>query len=116
MDIHRDAYGDPEEKLRTAAKIGSAEVAKLMFVVGTNQLGLEHPNWQENLKFAIKLQEKANKLYPGLCKEIDLRKERFNQHVAPGAIIVEVGGTGNTLEEATASMKYLAKVIAEVDK
>ncbi len=116
LDIHRDAYGGQGEKLRTAVKIGNTEAAKLMFVVGTDQMGLEHDNWRENLKFVIKLQENANKLYPGLCKEIDLRTERFNQHVAPGAIIIEVGSTGNTLEEAAASMKYLAKVIAEVVK
>ena len=116
LDIHRDALGDPKENLKTVAQIGNTKYAKIMFVVGTNQMGLEHPGWMANLAFAIKLEDKANKLYPGLCKEIDLRKERFNQHVAPGAIIVEVGATGNTLEEADASMKCLARVIAEVIK
>jgi len=116
FDIHRDAYGETEGNLRVATKINGSDAAKIMFVVGTDELGLEHKDWRENLKLAVKLQENANKIYPGLCREIDLRKERFNQHSAPGAIIIEVGGTGNTVVEAERSMKYLARVIAETFK
>jgi stage II sporulation protein P len=115
FDIHRDAAGT-NENMRTAAKIGGTETAKIMLVVGTNGMGLEHSNWRENLKLAIKLQQKSNELFPGLCKGIDLRKERFNQQVLPGALIVEVGATGDTLQEATASMKCFARVIKEVVK
>ncbi|MGE5328900.1 MAG: stage II sporulation protein P [Deltaproteobacteria bacterium] len=116
FDIHRDAYGEKEGTLRAAEKINGYDAAKIMFVVGTNEMGLEHKGWRENLKLAVKLQDKANKIYPGLCREIDLRKERFNQHSAPGALIVEVGGTGNTISEAERSMKYLAQVISETFK
>ena len=87
-----------------------------MFVIGTDGGGLEHPNWINNFKFAIKIQEKANEMYPGLFKPIILRNSRYNQHVAKAACIIEVGATGNTLEECTGSMKYLAKVIEEVMK
>lgn len=116
LDIHRDAYGETEGRLRAAVKINGSYAAKIMFVVGTDGLGLQHKAWRENLKLAIKLQSKANKMYPGLCREIDLRKERFNQHSAPGALIVEVGGTGNTAAEAEISMKYLAGIISETMK
>ena len=78
--------------------------------------GSEHKNWRENLKFAIKIQEKANEMYPGLFKSIILRNSRYNQHVAKGASIIEVGATGNTLDECLISMKYLAKVLSEVMK
>jgi len=116
IDIHRDANSETEGSLRIATKINGADAAKIMFVVGTDELGLKHKDWRENLKLAVKLQEKANKIYPGLCREIDLRKERFNQHAAPGALIVEVGGTGNSILEAERSMKYLARIIAETLK
>ncbi|MGE5473577.1 MAG: stage II sporulation protein P [Ignavibacteriales bacterium] len=116
LDIHRDAYGETEGSLRTAVKINGSDTAKIMFVIGTDELGLEHKEWRENLKLAVKLQDKANKLYPGLCREIDLRKERFNQHSARGAIIVEVGGTGNNIIEAERSMKYLARIISDTFK
>ena len=63
------------------------------------------------MKFAIKIQEKANEMFPGLFRPIIVRNSRYNQHIAPGASIIEVGATGNTLEEACASMKYLAEVL-----
>ena len=53
-------------------------------------------------------------MYPGLCKPITLTKSRYNQHTAKYANIIEVGATGNTLEQCLTSMKYLAKVMAEV--
>ena len=62
------------------------------------------------------IQEKANEMYPGFFKPIILRNSRYNQNVSDGACIIEVGATGNTLEQANASMKYLAEVISEVMK
>ena len=85
-----------------------------MFVIGTNGGGLYHPNWQSNLKFAIELQQKANEMYPGLFRNINLRSATFNQKVTNAASIIEVGATGNTLEEACRSMKYLAEILNEV--
>lgn len=99
-----------------SVKIGEETVAQLMFVIGTNGGGLEHSNWNTNLKFAIKIQEKANEMYPGLFKPIVLRNSRYNQHVTKGAAIIEVGATGNTIEQCNGSMKYLANVIDEVMK
>lgn len=52
----------------------------------------------------------------GLFKPIILRNSRYNQHLAKGACIIEVGATGNTLEQSITSMKYLAKVIDECVK
>lgn len=115
LDIHRDALGS-NSSYAPSVKIGDEVVAQLMFVIGTNGGGLNHPNWNNNLKLAIKIQEKANEMYPGLFKPIILRDSRYNQHVAKGACIIEVGATGNTLEQTTASMKYLANVISEVMK
>jgi stage II sporulation protein P len=111
LDIHRDAMGD--DFFRVAKNIDGQDAARIMFVVGTNDMGLYHPRWEENLKLALKLQQKSNELYPGLCREIDLRQERFNQHVTSDAVIIEVGGNGNTLGEAERSMKYLADVVAK---
>ncbi len=97
-------------------KIGDEQVAQMMFVIGTDGGGLNHPNWNRNLKLAIKLQEKANEMYPGLFKPIILRNSRYNQHVTNGAAIIEVGATGNTIEQCNNSMKYLASVIDSVMK
>ena len=114
IDVHRDAIGSRSDYAPTV-KIGDNEVAaQIMFVVGTNAGGLWHPNWNQNLKFAIKVQEKAEEMYPGLFKPIMLTKSRYNQHTGKFASIIEVGATGNTLEQCLTSMKYLAKVMNEV--
>lgn len=114
FDMHRDAIGD--SSYAPTVKIGDDEAAQLMFVIGSNGGGSEHDNWNENLKLAIKIQEKANELYPGLFKPIVLRDSRYNQQLAKGASIIEVGATGNTMEQCLNSMKYLSKVLSEVLK
>ena len=82
-----------------------------MFVIGTDGGKLKHPNWKSNLQFAIKIQELANKEYPGLFKPIILRNSRYNQHLGKAACIIEVGSTGNKLEQCLNSMKYLSKIL-----
>ena len=113
IDLHRDAIGS-KSNYDPSIKIGDETVARLMFVIGTNGGGLYHPDWQSNLNFAIKVQQKANELYPGLFKPMLVRNSRYNQHLGKAACIIEVGATGNTLEQCIASMKYLSKVIDEV--
>lgn len=115
IDIHRDAIGSRADYAPTV-KIGEDYAAQLMFVIGTNGGGLWHPNWQQNLQFAIEVQEKANELYPGLFKPMILRSSRYNQHLGKAACIIEVGATGNTLEQSITSMKYFAKVLDEILK
>ncbi len=115
IDLHRDAVGSSGE-YGPSVMIGDEKVAQLMFVIGTDGGGLYHPNWQNNLRFAVTVQRKANEMYPGLFRPIILRDSRYNHHLANAACIIEVGATGNTMEETLASMKYLAKVMSEVVK
>ena len=112
IDLHRDAIAD--ETYGPRVKIGDEYVSQLMFVIGTDGSNSAHTNWLQNLKFAIKIQQKANELYPGLFKPIILRNSEYNQHVAKAACIIEVGSTGNTLEESMGAMKYLARIIEEM--
>lgn len=112
IDLHRDAIGD--NTYAPKVKIGDEYCARMMLVIGTDGGGLYHKNWRENLKFAIKLQQKANELYPGLFKPIIVRNSRYNHQVSKAACIIEVGATGNTLEECMNSMKYLAKIYNEM--
>ena len=88
----------------------------MMFVIGTDGGGLQHLNWRQNLKFAVKVQQKADELYPGLFRPIIVRNSRYNQHLTKAATIIEVGATGNTLEQCMVSMKYLARVLNEVNQ
>lgn len=115
FDVHRDAIGSRSDYAPTV-KIGDDEAAQIMFVIGSDEGGLWHPNWLSNLKFAVKVQQKAEEMYPGLFKPMMITKYRYNQHAGKYASIIEVGATGNTLEQCNNSMKYLAKVLDEVLK
>jgi stage II sporulation protein P len=113
LDIHRDAFElSNGKKLKVATTINERKVAQIMQVIGTDELGLEHKNWHENLKFALHLQKNIVKDYAELARPINLREERFNQHVTYGSLIIEIGSNGNTLEEALESCKYLADAIS----
>ena len=113
IDLHRDAIGSRADYAPTV-KIGEDYAAQVMFVIGTNEGGLYHPNWNQNLKFAVKVQEKAEEMFPGLFKPMMITKSRYNQHTGKYANIIEVGATGNTLEQCLTSMKYLSTVINAV--
>ena len=115
IDLHRDAIGSRPDYAPTV-KIGEDYCAQIMFVIGTNEGGLWHPNWNDNLKFAVKIQEKAEEMYPGLFKPIMLTTSRYNQHTGKYANIIEVGATGNTLEQCLNSMKYFSAVMNEILK
>ena len=113
LDIHRDALDlESAQQLRTQATVAGETSAQIMMVVGTDAGGLYHPKWQKNMAFAVKLHAQLEKQWPGICRPISFRTERFNQDLSPGALIIEVGATGNTLEEALTAAKALAEGIA----
>lgn len=114
LDLHRDASADLNDQMRTQATVNGKPSAQIMFVVGTNGSGLRHPNWEENLSLAMKLQVQLERRAPGICRKINLRAQRFNQDESPGALIVEVGAAGNTHKEALTAMEVLAQAIVDL--
>lgn len=110
IDLHRDAVGS-NSNYAPSVQIGDEICAQVMFVVGTDGSGLAHNNWKKNLQYAMKVQRIADELYPGLFRPIILRNARYNQHLTTASTIIEVGATGNTLEQCLASMKYVANVL-----
>lgn len=113
FDVHRDAIGTGSERYRPIVTIDGKEVAQILLVVGTDAGGLTHNKWKENLNFAIKLKNVSDKLYPGLIRQINLRKERFNQNLSTGSLIVEMGATGNTIEEANLAAELFGEIVAK---
>lgn len=112
LDIHRDAISG--SALKTVTQIEDKQVAQAMFVVGTDAGGLEHPNWRENLKLAIKLQNKLNNENNNIMRPINIRNERFNQYSAPGHLILEIGGNGNTVDEAVETSKIIGNTLVDL--
>ena len=117
LDVHRDAASDAAgNPVSLTQEINGETCAKLMLVVGTNEGGLTHPNWQENLANALKVQALTEREAPGLMRDVDLRTERFNQNLTPGSMLVEFGSTGNTLQQALRSAEYLGRALAALIK
>ena len=115
LDLHRDSIED-EAGNQVAQTVFAQDTtyAPLMFVVGTDNSGLEHANWQNNLSLALKLQTQLEDLCPGICRDIHLRSQRFNQDLSERALLVEVGASGNTRDEALRSAEVLADVIVSL--
>lgn len=115
LDVHRDALiaSDGTVYAKTAV-IGSEEVAQVMLVVGTDDGGLTHPDWRNNYTLALKLQAAMLAEDTALPRTIDLRSQRFNQHLTPGSLLVEVGTSGNTLRQALAGARLFARAAGEV--
>lgn len=111
LDIHRDASGDLNNQMATHAQVNGAPSAQLMLVVGTNASGLRHDLWEENLSLALKLYTQLERTAPGICRDIDLRAQRFNQDESTGALLVEVGAAGNTRQEALTAVEVLGRGI-----
>lgn len=111
IDLHRDAAGD--DKLRVAKKINGKDYAQIMFVIGTDSK-LNNPKWRENLKLALKIQSRLNEIAPGIAKPTYISKNRYNQHLTNGSVIIEIGGDGNVIDECVRSTTYLAQAINDV--
>ena len=112
LDVHRDAleYSDGTQ-LHTSATVNNRDSSQLMIVVGTNKNGLSHPNWQQNMALAAKLHVQLEKTWPGLMRPLNFRAERFNQDLLPGALLIEVGAAGDSLEQALVAAEALAQGI-----
>lgn len=114
LDVHRDALIAEDGSIyKVVADPSNAEnCAQVMLVVGTEEAGGSHPNWRQNLSFAIGLERRLNDAVPTLARPITLRKSHYNQQLSPGSILVEVGTHGNTLEEAVTAAQRFAETAA----
>ena len=84
--------------MATSATVNGKPAAQVMFVMGSDEGGLTHPDWQQNLSWALKLQVQMERQYPGLTRPLSLRPERYNEHATPGSVLLEVGTAGDTLK------------------
>lgn len=115
LDVHRDALVDSDGTIyKPMIQIDGVKMAQVMLLVGSDDAGASFPDWQEHLALAMEIQQEMNSLWPGLARPITLRTARFNQQLTKGSLLVEVGGHGNTLEEALAGARLFARSAAKV--
>jgi stage II sporulation protein P len=114
IDLHRDGAD------KRSTIINGEETAQIMLFNGLsrNENGpityLDNPNLQDNLAFSLQLQLKSLDLYPGLFYKNYLKCWRYNLHVRPKSLLIELGTDKNTLQSAKNAMVPLAKVLDEV--
>lgn len=117
LDVHRDAIaGKDGTPYRLVSQEGGQKVAQVMLVVGSNDAGMDHPDWRENLALALQLQLQLTKDHTTLARPITLRSSRYNQDLTHGSLLVEVGGHGNTLQDAIAGARLFAQSTAKALK
>ena len=70
--------------------------------------------WEENLNFALKIQDKAETLYPDMTRPLNFDYFAYNEYVCNGSLLIEVGTESNSIDEATYSGSLLGNAIADV--
>ena len=110
IDLHRDAIGDGNTIYKTVTEAEGVQAAQMLFVMGSD-VNLENPNWQENLKLALTLQEAVQSRWETLMRPTTVCDYRYNQQLSPGSLLLEVGTAGNTLEEAINAVSLFADAV-----
>jgi stage II sporulation protein P len=115
IDLHRDEM--PEEK-KLLIDLDGRPTARFMFFNGlsrTRKTGdisyLYNENLGQNLAFSFQLQKKALEYYPGLTRKIYLKGYRYNMHLKPRTLLVELGAQNNTVAEAMNACDPLAHIL-----
>lgn len=111
IDIHRDSYSAGNGP--NTVQLDGADAARLMFLIGkgTGSALDEKPDYERNTRIAAFLKEHLNARCDGLCREIKAKSGRYNQHIAPACLLLEVGNNKNTLKEALHTISPLAGAI-----
>ena len=103
LDIHRDGIPDPEQYTAT---IGGKPCSKIRLLVGRG-----NQNMEVNKDFALTIKAVADKVYPGLIKDIYMGKGAFNQDLYPQSVLMECGTYTLEKERVLTSMPMMADVL-----
>ncbi|MBM7581763.1 stage II sporulation protein P [Caldicoprobacter guelmensis] len=102
FDIHRDAVPGHIYVTRVAGQ----PMTKVRIVVGSR-----NQNRKANEELAYKIKAIADKVYPGLIKDIYIGAGAYNQELSPRSLIFEFGTHENSKESAARSAQYMADVV-----
>lgn len=117
LDIHRDAIGEGGEsgKVKPTFKYKGKKASQIMIMTGYQyEGGGDFPFWRDNLDFAIKLQQTAETMYPGLTRPLNFGEYTYNLNVCNGSLLIEFGTDVNTIDEVKRSGKMVGKALAKV--
>jgi len=118
LDLHRDAVSSGQsDKVKLVTEINGKKAAQIMLVMGSQSGTVKnHPNWEENFKLAIRIQQTIEKKYPTLARPLSLVSSNYNQSLSTGALLIEFGTDANSLQEVKYSAELVGDSIAETLK
>lgn len=118
LDIHRDTIENKERrKIKPTFSFNGRKAAQVMIIAGCDEDGsLKYPDWQCNLKLALKLHKKLETMYPGITRSLLFKHARYNMHLTHGSMLIEVGSDANTLNEAVLSGALVGKALGNLLK
>ena len=118
LDIHRDTIENKERrKIKPTFSFNGKKAAQVMIIAGCDEDGsLKYPDWQCNLKLALKLHKKLETMYPGMTRSLLFKHARYNMHLTHGSMLIEVGSDANTLNEAVLSGALVGKALGNLLK
>lgn len=116
LDVHRDAIEDADgTRVKPLCTVDGQDTAQVMIIAGCdNGSSIPLPNWRLNLRFAAVWESAMESRTPGLTRPVMCDYRYYNQDLAPGALLIEVGGHANTVDEAVRAGEYAAQALAEL--
>ena len=113
LDVHRDAFAVGGKQQAYLTELDGEESAQVLLVVGDGG-NYDYDGWRQNLKWNLKVYAAANRAAPNLVRTLRLDHARYNQHLLPGSMLVEIGAAGNTLPQALRAARAFADALADV--
>ena len=116
IDVHRDAIQQQDgTRIKPVATIDGKKSAQIMIIAGCEDGKVTNfPTWEENLTFALQLQQTAETKYPGLMRPILFSARKYNMDITPCSVLLEMGSDSNTLEEAVYAGRLIGTALAEL--
>lgn len=114
IDLHRDEM--PADR-RLVVELQGRPTAQFMFFNGLCRTKkgeiaqLENPYLADNLALSFQMQTACNEYYPGIARRIYLKAYRYNMHLCPKSLLIELGAQNNTEEEIHNACEPLAHVL-----
>jgi len=114
LDVHRDAIEtEGGSRMAPVCTVDGRQAAQVMIICGCdNGTSVQLPAWRQNLRFAAAWERSMEAKYPGLTRPVLFSYRFYNQDVSPGALLIEIGGHANTVQQAVRAGQYAAKALA----
>ena len=121
IDLHRKSATLDGKKYGPTVQKDGVNYAQFSFVIGLDwdpvtgdRSDSANPYWEDNFKLCMLIMEKLEEKVPGIVRQIDLRRNPYNQGFVENSLLVEIGFDGNLTSEAEASAQLFGEVLCDI--